>query len=163
MILTTGVSTPVGILGFDANFRQGGCWIKDDPGFVYLSAFDNGSFQSQWRRLDVTTGASTVVGLFNGGSDQVGWSSPQSEMLKVVENSLEGFTFFPNPTTEMLSLQSVNNINSVALYNILGQRVLAAQVDATSKDLDLSSLAAGLYVMKVSFNGQIGTYKIMKN
>ncbi|HLW32319.1 MAG TPA: T9SS type A sorting domain-containing protein [Aequorivita sp.] len=161
--LTSGDATAVGSLGFDANFGQGGCWVSDDPGFVYLSAFDNGSFQSQWRRLDVATGASTVVGLFNGGSDQVGWSSPQSEMLKVVENSLEGFTFFPNPTTEMLSLQSINSINSVALYNILGQRVLAAQVDATSKDLDLSGLAAGLYVMKVSVEGQIGTYKIMKN
>ena len=161
--LATGASTAVGSLGFDANYGQGGCWVSDDPGYVYLSAFDNGSFQSQWRRLDVTTGTSTVVGLFNGGSDQVGWSSPQSEILKVVENSLEGFTFYPNPTTEMLSLQSVNNITAVALYNILGQRVLAAQVDATSKDLDLSSLAAGLYVMKVSVNGQIGTYKIMKN
>src|SRR5690554_7850374 len=48
--LTTGASTVVGSLGFDANFGQGGCWIAEDPGYVYLSAFNSGSFSSEWRR-----------------------------------------------------------------------------------------------------------------
>lgn len=161
--LTTGASTVVGSLGFDANFGQGGCWIAEDPGYVYLSAFNSGSFSSEWRRLDISTGSSTIVGLFSGGSDQVAWSSPvQDGVVKVADNKLEGFTFYPNPTTEIITLQSVNNIESVALYNILGQRVLITQVGATTKELDLSALPAGPYVMKVSVDGQVGSYKILK-
>ena len=161
--LATGASTYIDSLGFDANFGQGGCWISDDPGYVYLSAFNSGTFSSEWRRLDVSTGSSTLVGVFNGGSDQVAWSSPQSEILKIADSKIEGFTFYPNPTTDVLSLQSINNIDAVALFNILGQRVLQVQVGATSKELDLSGLAAGPYIMKVSVDGQIGSFKIMKN
>src|SRR5690554_7897892 len=162
--LTTGASTVVGSLGFDANFGQGGSWIAEDPGYVYLSAFNNGSFSSEWRRLDIATGSSTIVGLFNGGNDQVGWSSPvQDGIVKIEDSKLEGFTFYPNPTAEKITLQSINNIESVALYNILGQRVRYTQVEATTKELDLTALQPGPYVMRVSIDGQVGSYKILKN
>lgn len=161
--LATGTSTVIGSLGFDANFGQGGSWVAEDPGYVYLSAFNSGTFSSEWRRLDMATGQSTIVGLFNNGNDQVGWSSPvQDATVKVEDNKLEGFTFYPNPTTEVLFLQSTSNIESVALYNILGQRVLITKVGATSKDLNLSALPAGPYVMKVLVDGQVGSYKILK-
>lgn len=164
--LNTGSSTYIGSLGFDANFGQGGCWIDGDAGYVYLSAFNSGTFSSEWRRLDVATGLSSVygTGTWSGGADQVSWSSPQQDaIVKIADSKLEGFTFYPNPTTEMLTLQSMNSIDSVAIFNILGQRVLSTQVGATSKNLDLSGLAAGPYIMKVSVAGQMGTYKIMKN
>ncbi len=161
--LTDGLASPIGSLGFDANFGQGGCWISDDPGYVYLSAFDSGAFQSQWRRVDVLTGASTVVGVFNGGSDQVAWTSPQGTIIGIAENALEGFSYYPNPTSGMLSLKSVKNIDTVVIYNLLGQKVLGAKVDATSSNIDVSRLSVGTYVMQVSVEGQTGTYKILKN
>lgn len=161
--LADGLASPIGSLGFDANFGQGGCWISDDPGYVYLSAFDSGAFQSQWRRVDVLTGASTIVGVFNGGSDQVAWSSPQGTIIGIAENALEGFSYYPNPTTGMLSLKSVKNIDTVVIYNLLGQKVLGAKVDATSSNIDVSRLSVGTYVMQVSVEGQTGTYKILKN
>src|SRR5690606_40017850 len=106
--LATGVATPIGSLGFDVNFGQVGTWNPGD-GLVYLSAFDNGSFQSQWRQVDVTNGTSTVIGLFNGGADQVSWTSVQGGTAGVSENSLEGFAYYPNPTSGVLSLKSVNS------------------------------------------------------
>jgi hypothetical protein len=162
--LSTGTASIVGSLGFDANFGQGGTYIKGDPGFVYLSAFDNGSFQSQWRRLDVLTGASSVIDLFNGGNDQVAWSSAKGSLaVGIAENALEGFAYYPNPTNGSLSLKSVNNIESVALFNMLGQNVLSAKVGATTSDLDISALATGTYVMKVVVEGQTGTFRVLKN
>jgi len=161
--LGTGTASIVGSLGFDANFGQGGTYIKGDAGYVYLSAFDGGAFQGQWRRVDVLTGASTVVGLFNGGADQVAWTSAKGEILGVSENALEGFAYYPNPTNGALSLKSVNNIDSVAIFNLLGQSVLSSKVGATTTDLDISGLTTGTYIMKVTVDGQTGTYKVLKN
>jgi hypothetical protein len=39
---------------------------------------------------------------------------------------------------------------------------LNEDVAATSGTLDVSNLAVGAYIMKVSVDGQIGTYKIIK-
>ena len=161
--LGSGVASIIGSLGYDANFGQGGTYIKGDPGFVYLSAFDNGAFQSQWRRVDVLTGASTVIDLFNGGADQVAWSSAKGEILGVSENALEGFVYYPNPTNGALSLKSVNNIDTVAIYNLLGQSVLSSKIGATTSDLDISALTTGTYIMKVTVEGQTGPYKVLKN
>ncbi len=160
--LATGATTPIGLLGFDANFGQGGTYNPGD-GFVYLSAFDNGSFQSQWRQVDVATGSSTVIGLFNGGADQVAWTSVQGGTQGVSENALEGFAYYPNPTSEVLSLKSVNSIDSVAIYNLLGQRVIDTKIGATTSDINLSGLTAGTYIMKVVVEGQTGTFKVLKN
>jgi len=82
--------------------------------------------------------------------------------LGVNDNAIQGFTYHPNPTDGVLNLNSVENIDSVAIYNILGQQVLNQTIDATSTQLDVSKLAVGAYVMKVSVNGETGTYKIIK-
>ncbi len=81
----------------------------------------------------------------------------------VSENSLDGFAFYPNPTSQTLSLRSVENIDSVSLYNLLGQKVLETNVNATTSDVNVSELSTGTYIMKVTVNGQVGTYKVLKN
>ncbi len=77
-------------------------------------------------------------------------------------NAIQGFTYHPNPTDGVLNLNSVESIDNVAIFNLLGQQVLSQDVEATSTALDVSNLAVGAYVMKVSVNGQTGTYKIIK-
>ncbi|MEM7086233.1 MAG: proprotein convertase P-domain-containing protein, partial [Bacteroidota bacterium] len=78
------------------------------------------------------------------------------------DNAIEGFTYYPNPATDVLNLNSIDTIDNVAIYNLLGQQVLNDDVAATSGTLDVSNLAVGAYIMKVSVNGEIGTYKIIK-
>ena len=162
--LVTGAATPLGPLGFNANFGQGGTYNPADD-TVYLSAYNGDAGVSEWRSVDLSNGSTTVIGLFDGtGSDQVAWSSAIGDpVIGIAENALEGFAFSPNPTSDVLSLKSVNNIESVAMYNLLGQQVLSTTVDATSSELDLSSLVTGTYIMKVTVDGQSGTYKVLKN
>jgi hypothetical protein len=161
--LDTAATSMIGSLGFDANFGQGGSWLADDPGFVYLSAFNSGNFSSEWRRLDVSTGLSTVIGMFNGGLDQVAWSSQVPEDTVGFENAEAiGFNFYPNPANNVITVNAKENIEALGIYNILGQRVLYTQVEATSKDLDITSLQGGVYIMKVVINGEVGTFKFVK-
>ena len=78
------------------------------------------------------------------------------------DNKIEGFTYYPNPTDGVLNLNSLENIDNVVIYNILGQQVLNQTIEATSAELNVSNLTVGAYIMKVSVNGEIGTYKVIK-
>ncbi|MCW5519642.1 T9SS type A sorting domain-containing protein [Aureitalea sp. L0-47] len=83
-------------------------------------------------------------------------------LLSTNDNVIEGFSFYPNPTNGTLNLDSLEAIEDVAIYNLLGQQVLGQEVNATSTQLDTSTLATGAYLMKVTVNGQTGTYKVIK-
>ncbi|MBK5214111.1 MAG: choice-of-anchor J domain-containing protein, partial [Flavobacteriaceae bacterium] len=74
--MATGATTLVGNIGFDANFGQGMCYdaLTDT---VYMAAFNNGSFAGEWRSVNTTTGASTLIGpiVTTAGITQVAWVS----------------------------------------------------------------------------------------
>ena len=82
--------------------------------------------------------------------------------LGVSDNVIDGFNFYPNPASDAIILSALDNIETVVIYNILGQKVIDLNVDATNIQVNVSSLSTGTYIMKVSVNGQIGTYKVLK-
>ncbi len=82
--------------------------------------------------------------------------------LGVSNNTIQGFSYYPNPASGIVNLKSVDNIETVSIFNILGQKVMDQNVEATTSQLDLSQFNTGTYIMKVSVKGQIGTYKIIK-
>ncbi|MCZ4320367.1 T9SS type A sorting domain-containing protein, partial [Aequorivita viscosa] len=83
--------------------------------------------------------------------------------LGVSDNDIVGFSYYPNPTEGIVNLKSVDNIDHVSLYNLLGQVVIDNRVDATSSQIDISGLSTGTYLMKVTINGETGTYKVLKD
>jgi len=74
----------------------------------------------------------------------------------------KGFQAYPNPVQNVLNLQANETINQVAIYNVLGQQVYAAQVGALASTVDMSQFASGAYIVKVDVNGAEGTVKIIK-
>ncbi|MDC8000338.1 T9SS type A sorting domain-containing protein [Aequorivita todarodis] len=82
--------------------------------------------------------------------------------LGVSDNTIAGFSYYPNPTNGILNLNSVDNIEHVSLYNLLGQVVIDNRVNATASQVDITGLSAGTYLMKVTVNGKTGTYKVLK-
>ena len=93
------------------------------------------------------------VYIFNGTCSSLGISDEQ----------LTGFLFYPNPANTVLNLIANENIHTVSLYNLMGQEVFHQEINATESKLEISSLPIGVYIMKVSSNGQIGAYKVLKN
>ncbi len=98
------------------------------------------------------------------------WGQAEDYTIKVSEalgvndvEALAGFSYSPNPSTEVLNLQASKNIESIALYNLLGQQVYSAKVDATSSAINISHLNTATYILKVTVDGKIGTYKVIKN
>lgn len=78
------------------------------------------------------------------------------------ENDLGSFSYYPNPTNGVLNLKSAENIENIKMYNVLGQMVINTNVNATTSQVDISALNPGTYLMKVVVNGEIGTYRVLK-
>ncbi len=155
----------------------------------FTFAGDSGSDTKYWIEVSMGTGTnqSTVYWLFSTDIPVEGeasaqfnaadgfWTVPDATRevvykmigncnpLSVANNTLEGFSFYPNPTNGRLSLNAINNIDTVSMYNLLGQKVLVTKVGATTTDLDISGLTSGTYIMEVTVAGKTGTFKVLKN
>jgi hypothetical protein len=74
----------------------------------------------------------------------------------------KGFTAYPNPVQNQLNLEAKEAISSVAIYNVLGQEVYSAQVNALNTTVNMSSFTSGAYFVKVNVGGTEGIVKILK-
>lgn len=72
------------------------------------------------------------------------------------------FTLYPNPVKEVLNIQSKDNttINSIEIYNTLGQLVLA--IPNAISTVDVSSLQLGNYFVKVNTDLGVSNTKFIK-
>jgi len=82
--------------------------------------------------------------------------------LSVTDLSLHNFSFAPNPVKDEINISAASNISRVEFYNILGQRALHLDINATHKSLNISELRSGIYIMKATIDDSVGTYKIIK-
>lgn len=72
------------------------------------------------------------------------------------------FTFYPNPVKNILTLSYNQEISTVEVFNLLGQRVSSFKINANSAQVDMSSLSKGAYMVKVTSNDQVKTIKVIK-
>ena len=83
-------------------------------------------------------------------------SAPLSVVLTATRAGLVGaeLTVFPNPTTGRLTvtMSGSHSRARLAVYNALGQEMLAGTMaaGAATTELDLTTLAIGVYVLKVT-------------
>jgi hypothetical protein len=54
-------------------------------------------------------------------------------------------------------------LNNIEIYSILGQSVLVKELKGTEESINASSLNDGVYLAKVSINGDTETFKFVKN
>jgi hypothetical protein len=74
----------------------------------------------------------------------------------------ENFTYFPNPTSGVVTLKNNTSIEKVILRNILGAVVLKSTINATQTIMDMNNLSSGSYILTVFVNGQSAQYHILK-
>ena len=72
------------------------------------------------------------------------------------------FTFHPNPVKNVLNMAYTDAITSVAVVNLLGQQVLYKEVGQNEAQLDMSPLAAGTYLVRVTSGSAVKTIKVVK-
>jgi hypothetical protein len=75
----------------------------------------------------------------------------------VPENTEESIAMYPNPVKDRLMVK-VENLQSVEIYNLVGQQVLVS----TSDVVDMGALNQGIYFVRVNANGKTVTKRVVK-
>ena len=83
-------------------------------------------------------------------------------VIGINENVFSGFSFHPNPTSQVIHLNASKDIETIVVYNLLGQKIMDSHIGSVTSEWDVSNLAIGTYILKVTIEGQTGTYRIIK-
>ena len=74
-----------------------------------------------------------------------------------------GFNYYPNPVNNNeLSLHAKEEISSIDVYNIIGQKVISKKPLAIETKLNLQHLSDGVYIIHVTISEQRGSFKVIK-
>lgn len=86
--------------------------------------------------------------------------------LPVEENELMSIRIYPNPVASVCTVDcgvAPTTSTVVSVYDMMGRKVATAVMDAEICTLDMSGLAAGMYVLRVERDGAVvATEKLMK-
>ena len=83
-------------------------------------------------------------------------------VLSTEENTIEGFSFFPNPVVDVLTINAGQSIDQITMFNIAGQKVLDKNINATNTQLSVGDLPSGIYLMTATSGTTTSTYKVIK-
>ncbi|QNM86714.1 T9SS type A sorting domain-containing protein [Polaribacter pectinis] len=86
----------------------------------------------------------------------------KSNTASIKDNTLANVSLYPNPATNFVTISADNTIDKVSVYNILGKAVKTISVNDTSKNIDISDLNSGIYLIKFTVNNAVGTSKFIK-
>ncbi len=156
---TTGVATGIGPVGLDLSYAQD---IGADPttGNLYGTLYEVGNSTGGLYIFDKVTGAATAIG--TPGSDEYTICAIKGTTVSISENHIAGLKVYPNPTNGMILVNADESIQNIAIVNLTGQVVKTFANDGLNAQLDLSDLAAGNYILKITTDQTVGSYQIIK-
>lgn len=85
--------------------------------------------------------------------------TPQANVNKF-KNAM--FSLSPNPASNTLNLKASKTITKIDIFNVMGQRVSSKPINALNSIVNISALNKGIYVMNVTIDDNIGTYRFIK-
>jgi hypothetical protein len=77
--------------------------------------------------------------------------------------NISGLKYYPNPVSDVLTINYTQNISGVEVYNMLGQRIISMSVKAETASVKMMTLPAGAYIVQVKANdGQSKAIQVIK-
>ena len=95
--------------------------------------------------------------------DDLEFSIASDEPLTLDEEIEQAFTFFPNPTNNIVNITTTLADFSTTIYNLQGQQVSDVVRHQGNSSIDFSNLAAGMYFVKLQTANSINTISIIRN
>ena len=131
--------------------------------------FDNNG--GVWSKYELTVTAPTGVDSFyfevrSYSNSTVYWddlSFVHNSTASVGHNFFKGFRAYPNPIKngKITVTSASSDIKQVSIYNVLGKRVFSQEFTGTHKQLNVSNIATGMYIMKVVEGDKVATKKLV--
>ena len=116
------------------------------------------SIAARYVRITVT-GADVYTGLWSSLTElRVFGEDPNSNENEIADSRV---SIFPNPATSIVTIQTEENYNTVAVYDQSGRMVLQRKAN-TSGTLDISQLSSGVYLLKLEGDDKSYISKLIK-
>ena len=94
--------------------------------------------------------------------DQIEYPPLETALPSNISNTNE-VKMYPNPVSNSLTIESIETIQSIRIYDLTGKTVKHSQVNGKRVTLDVSDLYIGMYLLEVQGqNGKQGIHKIIK-
>lgn len=173
--------------GFDNRFAVFIDWnqndILDDAGEVYeITQLINGSSgedgQQAIQSLEIPAGQADglyrmrvkkIFGTSNYLDPCSGASFGQAEDYTVSVGTLSNsafdstdFTYYPNPVQNILSISTASSVDSIKVYNMLGQMVVEIAPKVSNPQVDMNELQSGVYLVTLEVEGSLQTFRVIK-
>lgn len=71
-------------------------------------------------------------------------------------------SLYPNPVNDVLTINANNTVTAVAVYSLTGQKVLTATPNSNQTLLNMGSLQAGMYFVRVNTASGSETIRVLK-
>lgn len=109
-------------------------------------------------------GALTMRFFSDGGVTDQGWVATTSciSTLGIGENSYIDYSYYPNPTNGVVTINSKDVISSVMVYNVQGRLLFSDDINNLTTQVDISGFATGTYFFKMKIDNQVVNFKVVK-
>ncbi len=93
--------------------------------------------------------------------DELKIATSVTQLLSVAQNNIVGLKMYPNPVVHgTLFIETAANAEkAVTIYDVLGKQVL--NTTTIDNAVNVSSLIAGVYVVKITEDGKTATRKLV--
>jgi hypothetical protein len=81
----------------------------------------------------------------------------------VKNNTIEVFVTYPNPITNSTFTITSNSASkkTITIFNVLGKKVLTSSFSGVKSNVDVSTISAGIYILKVTEAGKTASKKLV--
>ncbi len=112
---------------------------------------------------DVDADGDTDIFATVEGTNEIIWFR-NSLIMGIGENATLNFSIYPNPSSDLINIVFEKQLNSIEVYNNLGQLVIENSDQSANKSrLEIATLTPGVYFIKIKTkNDEIGVRRFLK-
>lgn len=85
-----------------------------------------------------------------------------SAVAGVIENNKMKFEYFPNPTTDVLTINAGEIIDNIEIYDSTGRQVMNSKSGNATSKIYMANYTAGTYFVKVSIGDKTENITVIK-
>ena len=155
---------------YEVRFDNGTDWNYSDYREDVFKTNQSGNFSSTgWEEIyhAIPSGHSHVrmrLVVYQNGNEYLGFDDFElkTATLSNKYNSIDGFSFGPNPTYGIVNFKANTTLDEVVVYNVLGKEVSSQSGSLRTMTLDLSQVPSGIYLAQIKSGDITQTLKLIK-